>query len=272
MKTKINTIKLASFIAILTLPLATKAQQVVNLNDYDNFAASGSGQYNPYVGPGAYTGTTVNDFWNGFGLETSGNTPYPSSGLLSDSTGTPTTISYSINYSGNSGGLYLNPPLVQNGQPGFLLGEAANSGGSGSFGTLTLDNVAAGSYDLYLYGANYDGDRGAVFTVSNGTGGAPTAVGGYTQTINPNTSGGSGPLTTFTLGGDYVEFTGVTPDASGNIDITWTQGANDNSGGGEGDFNGMSLVAVPEPSALAFLGLGIAGLIVARRRKQQNVI
>lgn len=247
--------------ALLLLAGMTAQAQVVNLNDYDNFAASGTGQFNPYIGPGAYPGATANDFWNGFGLESNGNNPYPATGALSDSTGTPTAMTYDISYDFNGGGLYLNPPLISNGTPGFLFGEAASVSGT-DVGTLTLHGVGAGSYDLYLYGANYDGTRGALFTVSSGT-----AVSGLTATTNPYSSSGSGPLTTFQLGVDYVEFTGVTPDANGNIAITWTQNVNDPLGGGEGDFNGMSLVTVPEPTTMAFMGLALMGLLAVRRRR-----
>ena len=97
---------------------------MVNLNDYDNFANEfGQNQYNPYVGPGAYPGTTSNDFWNGFGLESSGNNPYPASGLLLDLSGIATPITYDINYDANSGGLDYDTNAYQ-GTSGFLFGQA----------------------------------------------------------------------------------------------------------------------------------------------------
>ncbi len=231
----------------------TAQAQIVNLNNCDNFAVT---QFTPYVGPGAYPGATASDFWNGFGLESNGNNPYPATGLLSDSTGTPTGMSYSISYGFNNGA----DSSSYQGTPAFLFAETAAVSGTG-VGALSLNNVPTGSYSLYLYGANFDGTRGAQFTVSSGS-----AVGGFSATKNPYTSAGSGPLTTFVLGVDYVEFTGVTPDGGGSINITWSQNVNDNSGGGEGDFNGMSLVAVPEPAPLALIGLGLAGFVARRRR------
>ena len=53
----------------------------------------------------------------------------------------------------------------------------------------------------------------------------------------------------------------VTSDASGNLDITYELASGTFSG-----VNGFDLIAVPEPSATTFLGLGLIGLIVRRRR------
>jgi len=156
------------------------------------------------------------------------------------------------------------------GQASFLLGQASvvNSASPGvgtssnPLGSFTLNNVAAGTYDLFLYGANYDYNRGAAFTITEGGG---TAVGGFTSTLNGlygGTQHGG-----FVLGDNYVEFTGVTVGADGTISGTWGTVNNPVGLSGEGDFNGLQLVAVPEPSTLAFLGLGLAGLLAVRRRK-----
>jgi hypothetical protein len=184
----------------------------------------------------------------------------------SDGTLTPVTIS--LTYGGDNG---LNVPglagTVSQGTPGQILGEAALTPNGTTPGTFTLSNVPAGTYNLFLYGANYDGTRGAAFTVSSGT-----ALGGLTSAINP----GGGPLNSFILGGDYVEFTGVTPDGSGNITGTWSAVSNPISGlSGEGDFNGLQLQAVapvPEPSSLVLcLVGGAAGVTrIIRRRRQAN--
>jgi hypothetical protein len=179
------------------------------------------------------------------------------------SAGTISPVTLSLTYGGDNG---LNNGLagtVSQGTPAQILGEAALTPNATTPGTFTLSNVPAGTYNLFLYGANYDGDRGAVFTVSSGS-----PVGGFTATMNP----GGGPLNSFILGGDYVEFTGVTPDGSGNITGTWGAVTNTITGqSGEGDFNGLQLQAapVPEPSSLLFcLVGGAAGLarIVRRRR------
>jgi len=133
---------------------------------------------------------------------------------------------------------------VTQGTPSQILSEASLVSGA-TLGTFTLSSVPAGTYNLFLYGANYDGNRGAAFTVSSGV-----PLGGFSSALNPNGAGGGGPLTTFVLGGDYVEFTGVTPDGSGTITGTWGAVSNPNSGlSGEGDFNGLQLQFVaPSPN------------------------
>jgi hypothetical protein len=187
-----------------------------------------------------------------------------SAGLLS-------AVTLSMSYGGDNGlGSIGGNNSIHNGTPGFLLGEAAIvNGGSPGIGTssnplgsFTLNNVAAGSYDLFLYGANYNNDRGAAFSITIGGG---TAMGGITSAIN---AANGSPASSFVLGQDYVEFVGVTP-VGGEISGTWGAVSNSISGNsGEGDFNGLQLVAVvPEPAALALFGLGLGGLCFLRRRK-----
>jgi hypothetical protein len=133
--------------------------------------------------------------------------------------------------------LFTSTAVVNGANPGA--GTAANP-----WGLMVLSNVPPGTYDLYLYGANYDGTRGATFTVDSGT---PTN--GIYQTMNPYAASGSGPETNFVLGVDYTIYNNVTPDADSTIHITWGAVSNIFSGlTGEGDFNGLQLVpasAVP---------------------------
>ncbi len=111
------------------------------------------------------------------------------------------------------------------------------------------------SVNLYLYGAGDTSNRDTLFSVTDilGTHSAAT-----TGTI---TGDGNNPVShVLTLGGDYVVLSGVRADAAGKIAITY-----DNSvGSGEGPFNGLQAVYVPEPTAMSLALLGLAAL---RRRK-----
>ncbi len=167
---------------------------------------------------------------------------------------TPVTLAMTYGFdNGADGG-------AAQGTPAWMLNHAAVVNGASPTGTFTLQNVPAGTYSVFLYGANFDNTRGASFTLSSGT-----ALGGITQSIN---TGVAGPANAFVLGQTYVEFDGVTPDGSGNISGTWGAVNNPNSGlSGEGDLNGIQLVSVPEPSTMALFGLGVASLFALRRRK-----
>lgn len=177
------------------------------------------------------------------------------------SAGTISPVTLSLSYGGDNGA----DGGITQGQPSWVLSHAALVSGL-TLGTFALHNVPAGKYDLFLYGANFDGTRGASFGITIGGG---TAVGGITTTINPNAAPTGSALNAFVLGQTYVEFTGVIPDGSGDISGTWGAVSNPNSGlSGEGDFNGLQLVMeVPEPGTLSLIGLGMAGLFAIRRRK-----
>jgi hypothetical protein len=280
----------------LAAPLAAKAS-VISFHDANQGYAYYGGYDSLMYGPGKAPDAAGNNAWNGFGnyqgpatigvfygggnptqehsqqgnpyawysgTTTSGPNVFapsaspPTSGFgnsNSDGTISPITLKMSYDFdNGATGG------AVQ-GTASFLFSHAALVT-NGDVGTFELDNVPAGTYDLYLYGANYDGTRGAAFTVSSGT-----PLGGFTTTTNPNANGGSGPLTSYILGTDYVEFLNVTP-ASGVISGTWTGAFNPISlNNGEGDFNGLQLAsAVPEPASIGMVA--IASLAALRRRRR----
>lgn len=182
------------------------------------------------------------------------------------SRGTISPVTLSLTYGFDNGAA---DAATKQGTPAFLFSEAAVVNGASPgvgtaanpLGAFGLHNVPTGTYDLFLYGANHNNDRGAAFSVSSGT-----ALDGISSTLNLDNGQ---PAQSFILGATYVEFIGVTPDAGGNITGTWGAVTNPTSGNsGEGDFNGLQLVqVVPEPSTLSFLGLGLAGLFALRRRR-----
>jgi hypothetical protein len=235
--------------------------QVINFHYGHNYAAGAPGYADIiYSGQGAYS-DPGNNLWNGFGPGYTANT---GPNFTSSGAATPVTFSLGSGTSAN-GGIWLSGNGTSNpnqGTPFFLLGYASlvNSANPGQgtagapMGTFSLGGVPAGTYSLYLYGANYDADRGAVFSLSSGT--AHNGINGSDNNGNNNAFG---------EGINFVRFDNVVPNA-GIITGSWIPNPNSTLLG-EGNFNGLQLVLVPEPGGLALLALGAAGLIFLRRRE-----
>ncbi|HVU27576.1 MAG TPA: PEP-CTERM sorting domain-containing protein [Verrucomicrobiae bacterium] len=225
-----------------------------------NFNASLAGGETTYSGQGAYS-DPGNDYWNA--LVQNGTTP-----LGLDSTGGFATAIANVTLTDTSPGSY-NGGLGA-GTPGtpsaFFAGFVLTGGGAVT--TETLNNVPDGVYDLFLYGSNTGQDRGVTFNVN----------GVIQSTVNANVVGAEAAPTAFTEGVNYVEYDNLVV-SGGTLSFTYTanQAINrtgqpsDNYGVNlEADFNGLQLVqVVPEPSTMAFVGIGLAGglfRIIRRRR------
>jgi hypothetical protein len=227
------------------------------------------GSSNPYPASGGNPGNPYAAYGSHGNLSTAGSVLFGTGGTI-DGAGNPTSvpagnatshgllspITLSANFAGDNGAT-ANATL---GQPSWLLSSAA----IGSLATFTLRHVPAGTYLVYCYGANYDNNRGTAFALSSGT-----AHNGIGATLNQNN--GTRPGQSFLEGVNFVFFQNVKPDVNGDITITATPNPLDGVGNGnlpgEVDVNGFQLVTIPEPSTVALLGLGAAGLLMIRRRK-----
>jgi hypothetical protein len=254
---------------IAGIPIAADAGTTVNFHYAHNYAATSTGGFSDivYSGQGAYA-DPGNNKWNGFGPTFSADT---GPNKTSDNLPTPITFALGPDQSANGGiwqDQYSDGAGGNNkqGTPFFLLGYATlvNAGNPGNgttaspMGTFTLSHVPTGTYDIYLYGANYDSDRGAQFAMSSGT---PDSA--LSATLNNHNNN------TFVEGQNYVLFHNVTPNGSGIITGSFIPLFNPNTGqDGEADFNGLQIVSVstPEPASLAVISLGSVFLL--RRRRQ----
>ena len=180
-----------------------------------------------FVGQGALS-DLGNYYWNAvlFNSTTSG-------GLLSDGiTASPITLTMSgfNEYAGNNYG-----GNVTQGTPSALFTPFAYNGN-----TVTLNNLAGGTYNLFVYTQN-GSDFGNATTITLG---ATTLTDASRSSVNN--------INTFIQGTNYVEFAGISPIA----------GALSLSFGGDKNFNGIQLQVepTPEPSTYALAGLGLVSL------------
>ena len=194
---------------------ATQAQ-VINFDVPGGVAGAAN-----YSGQGAYS-NPGNNYWNPiFGGGTTGATNRLSDGI----TASPITLTSQLGGTYGTQGTQGTPAALQ--QP-YEYNNAA-------LRTDTLNNVPAGTYNLYLYGINNTGTRGTTFTVST-----PVMA-----PITQSTSNTPASLATFILGADYVIFSNIVVGTLGTITFTWTSNANVTfSGNIEGDLSGLQLVFV----------------------------
>ena len=226
------------------------------------YPAVGGNPGNPYAAYGVHGNLSTAGhvlFGTGGTIDASGNpTSVPAGNATSAGLLSPITLSANFGFdNGATAGATL-------GQPSWLLSSAAVSNGANPLETFTLHHVPFGTYLLYCYGANYDNNRGTLFSVSSGS-----AHNGIDATLNANNGG---PGQSFSEGANFVYFLGVTPDANGDITINALPNPMDGVGNGnlpgETDVNGFQLVMVPEPSTLSILGLGLGSVWLLRRRSK----
>lgn len=186
-----------------------------------------------YSGQGAVA-DAGNNYWNAWVY---GGTT--AAGKYSDGSASPITLS--DNTAGNSAANYFPTAIYSLGPNGTVMAfqdpfvVSVNSTAT----SLTLNNVPAGAYDLYLYGDNGGNhNRGTTFTVTVG--------GAASQTLSTlNTA----EHAWMTQGNDYVVFTNLGFAQAGSITFTFQDNPNGSQGSWEGDFNGLQLVGRPPVKA-----------------------
>src|SRR6266571_4153715 len=204
---------------------------------------------NTPIGPYGYAGipTAKQSYWNDVREEGyvnfSGTTP-----ALNDKAGNATavTLTFAANDSWNNDGAagtadekLMHGIIKAFGNPGGPLVPFTD--------TFTFNNVPAGAYSLVLYlnvngdGVNVDLTQGATtFYITE----EHTFDGTYTQALNADPMGVRDV-------GNYVVFTGVSPDVTGQITFTMTYDAKDAAGNTTASSSTVLTVINSNPSAIS---------------------
>jgi hypothetical protein len=141
---------------------------------------------------------------------------------------------------------------------GYL--DTGSQGGQGVSIALTGLPIVSPTYDVYVYIQGGVNGRGGNYAVAGQTK-EHTVTGPFTgtfveDTIDPGSTAGSNYLVFHGLTGTSFTLTSDATVAASGTDLTQRAG-----------INAIEIVAVvPEPGALAFVGLG-AGALLARRRR-----
>ncbi len=195
-----------------------------------NFDVPGGAGAANFSGQGAYPDSGHN-FWNAI---IGGGTTRATNCLSDGVTRSPITLTSQLGGTYGTQGAQGTPAALQ--QPYEY--------NNGALQADTLNHVAAGTYNLYLYGINNTGTRGTLFTVSTSVM-APVSQG----TVNSPAS-----LTNFIAGADYAVFSNVVVGVDGTITFTWIGNADADvllSGNNEGDLNALLLVFVSTNTIVA---------------------
>jgi hypothetical protein len=225
---------LAAAAASLLMSGAASAQSY----NFQDVVSSSGYSVAPTVGPGV---DPTSSPWTGF----QDNGTYVNNGVSLALSGFTSPAS-------NPG--MIDGPDPYNGTPAFLLSQSLQTPTSGE-GFLELGNVptppAGDTYDLYLYGTNFDGTDSTVFQ---------QGILGITF----NSSSLGVPNDSFAENVNYVLLTNIGPQ-NGVINVLVRSVP---PGYGIGDLNGLQLVVVPipEPSTAGLLAVAAAGLLARRRR------
>ncbi len=227
------------------------AQVVVNLN----FRADNNGG-NAYSGQGAYVDLPGNTFWNEItrssvthtGVDTTG-TAFTANNFKASDGVTSSGITFSVS---GAFGLYTgnDPAFATNLFNQYLVAPLYSGVASFTIGGLTPNQP----YAFYFYGQSGRGDGGfrpITFTLGDGT---------LALTSTSHSS--------FVQGDNY----GILQVTLSGTSVSGTFAVGSGASDGEADFNGLQIVAIPEPSAYAAISgaVALAGLGVLRWRGRRR--
>jgi hypothetical protein len=254
--------KKIAFIVFITVELALRAQ-VISWN---------ADSYGTISGPNA-AGVVPAANWNDSWLQ-NGNaiSPYGSPTVvngLTDSSGTSTTLSLSYqawgfwNIQGSAPGQDADGSYNRNLLNGYLNAGPAGWGPPVTNSTITLSQIPYSQYDLYVYFSSDVAGRNGSITVGTLTYyfssvGAASVSGANASFVQTTDTTGANPAA------NYAVFSGL---SGGSQTLTCNALSGNDQWLG---IAGFQLVAIPEPSCLAFLAIGVAGWIVRPGKKPKS--
>lgn len=187
------------------------------------------------TGPADFTGNR----WNDVQVTNPATVPLTATNLI-DSEGNPSTVGFEIAEGVSS---WSDPSFVLDAMEAYAFSTSNDPV------NMKLSGLAPGTvWELYIMS---HGDGAAQFGTFD-LGGDVRAT--ANQDVRPETAWGENI--------NYVRFSSVVADASG--EINWTMSKL--NGSSHMALNGLQLVAVPEPTALGLLAGAAIGIVISRRR------
>lgn len=227
-------------VGAVALPLMSQAATI-------NFDMN-SGSSATYTGVGA--APDAGTFWNGVSID-SGTTTLISISDALDSAGASTGVGLTMTRNDTEAFRIYSDGSSGNPTPGDLMQEYTYWDGY----EVTLTGLAAGTYNLYMYGHGNAEGQSTTFTLNPANGGDSASTSSYDATDFRNT-------TVAGEGYTWVKLTG-TVDGSGILAVGGNQ--NDDPDISFSFLNGFQVEAIPEPATIGLVGLFGGGLLLLRR-------